>query len=77
MDEKPLNPELFEHIICFEGDPDVAPPQAVPHYETDITLRDLFAAAALATVHAIKIEDLAPLCYCIADAMLAEREKGQ
>jgi hypothetical protein len=58
------NPELF---VCFSGD-----------FSTDITLRDLFAAAAMnaytSTGAVLKHADVAELSYMLADAMLAARE---
>lgn len=71
---KPRNPPLF---VSF------------PTPATNITLRDLFAAAALAGLYAgdahpdadcdplnIDHELRAITCYAQADAMLAERAKG-
>lgn len=76
MREKPFNPELFEWLKR---------PTAVGEvenvYETDITLRDLFAAAALAGGLANAKEPMAGHAwwaegaYLFADAMLEVREK--
>ena len=61
MSERPFNPELFERIV-FKGEA----------YETDITLRDLFAAMAMLSTF-----NSCEQCYRIADTMLQEREKRE
>lgn len=71
MSEKPYNPELFEHTVA--GDP------MQSQYGTDVTLRDLFAAAALLVSGSRGLGPviLAQDAYGLADAMLAEREKTE
>ena len=72
---KPYNPELFERGLLLAND--------VPGYDTDITLRDLFAAYAMNGLYsrheAMKttptFEQVAHTAYDMADAMLTEREK--
>jgi hypothetical protein len=65
------NPDVF---FCVGGDD-----SRDPHYETDVTLRDLFAIAALAGDSSIPGPSapklVAEKCYKLADAMLAERHK--
>lgn len=75
---KPENPPLFE----LENYSDV--PHGTSLFGTDITLRDLFAAAALAGAcvetdagSIIDRSNCAEWCYGMADAMLAERAKGE
>ncbi len=72
MSERPDNPKLFQWARL--GD--------VERGETDITLRDFFAAAALAglrtndpgdTTYEVDAQD----AYRSADAMLQEREKRE
>jgi len=48
-------------------------------YEGGMTLRDYFAGQALIGLFQIKVTDdkRSEIAYKIADAMLAEREKGQ
>jgi len=56
-------------------EPDVKVP-----YNGGMTLRDYFAAAALTGILAVASSDrqaaIAAECYDLADAMLAERQKG-
>lgn len=77
---KPENPPLF--WLEFQRQSLDEPPSY--HPVTDIGLRDLFAAAALAGMNACSTiapdfieneEEVAGRCYEMADAMLAEREK--
>ena len=78
--DKPKNPPLFENLIP-EGD---VPYEAQAHYRfTEITLRDLFAAAALGAMTAAPDYSKGPCnaamaerAYTVADHMLREREKG-
>lgn len=44
-------------------------------YSNGMTLRDYFAAQALANVNAESYEEAALLCYGVADAMLRAREE--
>lgn len=67
---KPTNPNLF--VGGYNG--------SKPEYWTEITLRDLFAAAALAGTLADtrcsgSFSDFSKDAFAYADAMLAEREK--
>jgi hypothetical protein len=46
------------------------------HRRCGMTLRDYFAGQALAGMSIeVGMEDIAARCYCLADAMLAERSK--
>ena len=69
-DGKPENPIILQHDFLFDDRP-----------EMDITLRDLFAAAALAGIIAeCNVNDYeADACaaYQFADHMLRERAKEQ
>ena len=52
----------------------------MPLPQSDMTMRDVFAAQAMAALISSRSHydpDLAALAYRIADAMLAEREKGE
>jgi len=67
------NPKLLEF--------DTKDCQVFVHY-SDITLRDLFAGLAMSgmSVHATSLAakyDVAERSYKMADAMLAERDKGE
>ena len=71
---EPANPPLFYHQQSSSGD--------FHEFGSGITLRDLFAAAALAVLARPLVEDdnfwpedRARYAYKIADAMLAAREK--
>ena len=69
QDSEPRNPTLFD----LNGDLTTT---------TEVTLRDLFAAAALggfcvATAPAIDAAKYAHVSYALADAMLAERERKE
>lgn len=73
----PSNPPLFWHLDCAK----IAGEVRVP--TTDISLRDMFAAAIVAGgVRATHTEELTPqrwaaLVFEMANAMLAERERAQ
>ena len=68
-ESKPRNPPLFNVIHAKAGD-----------METELTLRDLFAAAALAGLCVGEsqgsFDAYAHDAYKMADAMLAAREQG-
>ncbi len=68
MSEKPYNPELFEG-------------ESPGLLQTDVTLRDLFAASVLhglaGKTSTNKAGRVAKVAYEFADAMLAEREKRE
>ncbi|GAI74374.1 unnamed protein product [marine sediment metagenome] len=78
MTNKPESPPLFQ-MMGASGLGDL--PEGSPYWCTQITLRDLFAAAALVGLcgHGLNStpgdNDDASLAYKAADAMLAEREK--
>ena len=65
MSDKPNNPSAFPQSVSPSG----------PF--GGMTLRDWFAGQALATCHPDSPQKLAWWAYQIADAMLAERERGQ
>lgn len=74
---KPENPPLFFEAVSQYGTPSTFFP--------DVTLRDLFAAAALTNLarhpqpmhrHAEGPEEIADAAFAIADAMLARRSRG-
>ena len=84
MSEKPYKPELFRGVIVEDA---IAGHQPVYCLETDITLRDLFAAAALTGLIAadiragLKAHEVLPahvrVAFDFSDLMLAEREKAR
>ena len=71
MSERPFNPDLFTELET---------PSGARLISSEITLRDLFAAAALYgfVIYTAAGEpvDVAASAYTLADAMLAEREKS-
>ena len=71
----PDNPRAFPGGLAEGMEPDVKMP-----YNGGMTLRDYFAAAALTGILAVASSDrqaaIAAECYDLADAMLAERQKG-
>ena len=82
-----FNPPLFESSFKAATADGRLTTRAVPNLSTGITLRDLFAACALASSRAIdrprsfldepeQAETYAAAAYALADAMLERREKG-
>ena len=72
MSEKPKNPPLGH--VAFDREADIWT------VDTDITLRDLFAVAAVAGMTANprlddSLEVFSRVAYSLADEMLREREK--
>ena len=80
MSEKPLNPELFEWVAKWNQKTGATDSIC---YETDVTLRDLFAACIAIGIAILRDENgdlyasdlVAGQAYKIANAMLEEREK--
>lgn len=70
MTDRLYNPPLFQLESTTNGD--------LAQF-TDVSLRDLFAAAALTRYIGVFLtsEEIARACYNAADAMLAEREKRE
>ena len=77
---KPYNPEVFQAVR-----ESYSPGEEHRIYETDVTLRDLFAACAMnglyasgaVVKHAHTFDKVAHAAYEMADPMLAEREKHE
>ena len=73
VDPRAFNPELFQHVYLDADESKIV-------HETDVTLRDLFAAAAMSFLRGREFEktsEVALSAYDIADSMLEEREKRE